>query len=306
MAATFFMSQYLFDRSSRRGNRPWQDAARYCTVTMVLMAISIIVAGLSKIGEDNSKVDLLYYSSQKPLEEVMFTEDEYTYWDDMQPEEINRRNQEIEQILKHPHEDIKRGQLWRGFTPMFLHFGILHIVFNMMWLWQFGLVLETRFRSLPFLALVLFIALTSNVAQAFDSGANFGGMSGVNYGLFGFMLARSKLHPNPGFVLNPQTTAMLLIWLVVCYLGAMGKHIANTAHLVGFISGGLVGIVNALKGGAWELIQRKRKFRSALRSSAHALHHCKVCQRTELDNPDLEFYVHISDGEEYCKEHLPD
>jgi membrane associated rhomboid family serine protease len=174
----------------------------------------------------------------------------------------------------------------------------------MMWLWQFGLVIETRFRSLPFLALVLFTALLSNVAQAFVSGPNFGGMSGVNYGLFGFLLARSKLHPNPGFVINPQSAAMLLIWLVLCFTGVMGP-VANTAHLVGFASGGLVGIVNALMGGAWAHRQRKQQFRSALRKSADSLHLCKVCQRTEHDDPDLEFYVHMTDGEEYCKEHLP-
>ena len=31
---------------------------------------------------------------------------------------------------------------------------------------------------------------------------------------------------------------------------------------------------------------------------------CATCDRTEHDDPDLEFRV-AADGEEYCKEHLP-
>jgi len=294
-----------FHRSSRSPRRPWQDALRYGYVTLVLMAVSIVVAGISHFGKDGSKVDGLFFASQLEFEQVMFTEEEIETLDEIPEEEIIQRHQMIEQMRKNPQRDIAQGQVWRTFTPIFLHFGVLHVVFNMMWLWQFGLLIESRFRSWPFLALVLFTALLSNVAQAFVSGPNFGGMSGVNYGLFGFLLARSKLHPNPGFVIHPQTAAMLLIWLVVCFTGMMGP-VANTAHLVGFASGGLVGMVNALMGGAWANIQRKQQFRNALRKSADHLHHCKVCQRTEHDDPDLEFYVHMSDGEEYCKEHLPD
>jgi membrane associated rhomboid family serine protease len=278
---------------------------RYAYVTLLLMAVSILVAGVSNFGKDCSRVDALFFASQQEFEQLMFTEEEIEASDVISEEEIMQRLRMIEQMKKNPERDIARGQVWRAFTPMFLHFGMLHVVFNMMWLWQFGLLIETRFRSLPFLALVLFTALLSNGAQAFVSGPNFGGMSGVNYGLFGFLLARSKLHPNPGFVINPQTAAMLLIWLVVCFTGMMGP-VANTAHLVGFASGGLVGIVNALMGGAWANIQRKQQFRSALRKSADSLHHCKICQRTEHDDPDLEFYVHMTDAEEYCKDHLPD
>lgn len=286
------------------GNRTWRDATHYYTVTMILMGVSIIVAALSQLGSKTEKVDVLFFSSQHELKEVMFTEEELANWQSIPQAEILLRNAQIEEILQHPARDLQKGQVWRAVTPMFLHFGIMHIVFNMMWLWDFGRVLETRFRSLRFLALVLFTAILSNTAQAFVSGTNFGGMSGVNYGLFGFLLARSKLHPDPGFVINRQTATMLLIWLVVCFTGLLGP-VANTAHVVGFASGGLVGIVNALQGGAWALLKRKRQFRSALRKSDHALHQCATCSRTEHDDPDLEFYVHPNDGKEYCRDHLP-
>lgn len=294
-----------FPFSSRSGGqRRWRDAAHYCTVTIALIAVSILVAALSQLGDHPEKVDGLYFSSQQELREVIFTEEELANWESIPQAEILLRNAKIETILKHPARDIQKGQVWRAVTPMFLHFGILHIIFNMMWLWDFGRVLETRFGSLRFLALVLLTAALSNAAEALSGGTNFGGMSGVNYALFGFLLARSKLHPDPGFVLNSQTVATLLIWLVVCFTNAFGP-VANTAHVVGFASGGLVGIVNALQGGAWALLKRKRQFRSALRKSDHALHQCATCSRTEHDDPDLEFYVHPNDGKEYCKDHLP-
>jgi hypothetical protein len=34
------------------------------------------------------------------------------------------------------------------------------------------------------------------------------------------------------------------------------------------------------------------------------MHCCKICGRTELTTPELEFRV-SEDGEEYCAEHLP-
>ena len=53
-----------------------------------------------------------------------------------------------------------------------------------------------------------------------------------------------------------------------------------------------------------ETSQRRRKFEAAKRPAEDAIHHCKVCGRTELTAPDLEFRV-AGDGEEYCLEHLP-
>ncbi len=49
---------------------------------------------------------------------------------------------------------------------------------------------------------------------------------------------------------------------------------------------------------------RRRRFESAASPADEALHHCVVCKRTELSDPQLDFRV-SRDGNEYCIEHLP-
>ena len=52
-------------------------------------------------------------------------------------------------------------------------------------------------------------------------------------------------------------------------------------------------------------IARRQEFQVATqREVEETLHHCKVCGRTEVSSPELEFRV-ASDGEEYCVAHLP-
>ena len=69
-------------------------------------------------------------------------------------------------------------------------------------------------------------------------------MSGVNYGLFGYLWIRGKLDPTFGFQLDPSTIAIMLIWFGVCLIGLM-PNVANTAHAIGLISGAGMGWIAA-------------------------------------------------------------
>jgi len=129
--------------------------------------------------------------------------------------------------------EICHGQIWRLFTPMFLHFHFLHILFNMLWLRDLGSMIEARKGPWMLLALVLVIAGTSNFAQYAVDGPTFGGMSGVVYGLLGYVWMQGRFNPASQLSLEPQTVILMVIWFFFCLTGYAGP-VANTVHTVGF------------------------------------------------------------------------
>jgi len=137
--------------------------------------------------------------------------------------------------------EITRGQLWRLFTPMLLHFTILHILFNMMWLLDLGVAIEQRHGSLRLLVLIVVIALFSNLGQFYWTyNPQFGGMSGVVYGLLGYIWVYGRLNPDKRALQLPtQIVYFMLIWFVLCWTGVLGP-IANMAHTTGLLMGMLL------------------------------------------------------------------
>ena len=172
-------------------------------LSLALILISVVVFFLSSFGRDWGQVSYLLISTPfatAPLQEVL------------------------------------HGQIWRLLTPIFIHGGALHILFNMLWLRDLGSMIEGRQSTIQFAILVVAIGICSNVAQYFAGGPMFGGMSGVVYGLLGYIWIRGKLDPGSGLFLHQTTVAMMLIWYVLCLMGLLGK-IANTAHTAGLLMG---------------------------------------------------------------------
>jgi GlpG protein len=129
--------------------------------------------------------------------------------------------------------EIRHGQVWRLFTPMLLHFGILHILFNMLWLRDLGSMIEARKSPWLLLLLVLVLAGISNLGQYWWKGPSFGGMSGVVYGLLGYIWMQGRFNPASRLSLQPQTVISMIIWFLLCFTPLI-PNVANTAHAVGF------------------------------------------------------------------------
>lgn len=136
---------------------------------------------------------------------------------------------------------VGRGELWRLITPILIHFSLLHLLFNGVWIYQFGSAIEQYRSGWHLLSTVMLIAIGSNLAQFYHQGPNFGGMSGVVYGLFGFCWIQGHLYRVSALYLPQGLIIVLLGWLMLCMTGLLGP-IANAAHL----SGLLLGIVLAL------------------------------------------------------------
>ena len=148
--------------------------------------------------------------------------------------------------------EVRQGQVWRLVSPIFIHFGLMHLAFNLVMTWQLGELLERRFGPVRFSGLVLVLAISSNLAQFYTTGPAFGGLSGVLYGLFGYFWIASKLNPHFGYQINPGAVKMLLIWFVLCwfnFFGLLGNvQVANMAHTGGLVMGMALAYLGSLKG----------------------------------------------------------
>ncbi|TEA59958.1 rhomboid family intramembrane serine protease [Pseudomonas sp. CH235] len=148
-------------------------------------------------------------------------------------------------------DSLAAGQWWRLFTPMLIHFGVLHLAMNGMWYWELGRRIESRQGSVNLIGLTLLFGLVSNYAQFAWSGPSlFGGLSGVLYGLLGHCWIFQLLAPNPAYRLPRGVLVMMLVWLVICMSGLISMigfgEIANAAHVSGLLIGCLTGLLGGL------------------------------------------------------------
>lgn len=150
-------------------------------------------------------------------------------------------------------QTIAAGEWWRLVTPIFVHFGFLHLAMNSMWYWELGRRIEYRQGALMLLGLTLVFAVVSNVAQYTYGGPGiFGGLSGVLYGLLGHCWLFQKLSPDEAYRLPPGVVVLMLAWLVICLTGVIevvsfgALAIANAAHVGGLVAGCLTGVVGGL------------------------------------------------------------
>ena len=139
---------------------------------------------------------------------------------------------------------VKSGEVWRLVTPIFIHFGVLHFLFNTMWLFQLGTAIESNRGSWRLLLLVLLIAVVSNYAQFAAVHARFGGMSGVVFGLFGYVWMKGRYDPTSSLFMPQSLVIWMVAWFLICLTPAIPA--ANWAHGVGLLVGGAIGGRRAL------------------------------------------------------------
>ncbi|MBC8437288.1 MAG: rhomboid family intramembrane serine protease [Planctomycetes bacterium] len=165
-------------------------------------------------------------------------------------------------------EDIKRGELWRLVTPIFLHqsgaslSSFLHIFFNMYWLFALGLGMERHFGTVNFALLILFTGVISIMLPAISptggilgltalKGAPVVGFSGVIYGIIGFGWIKMKMQPHLGIIIPPFVFIFMMIWLGIGLVSPEGGFfgaISHLAHAAGLLAGVAFGYVHTQLG----------------------------------------------------------
>jgi GlpG protein len=149
------------------------------------------------------------------------------------------------------YRDLRVGEFWRLVTPAFIHFGVLHLVFNGFWLLDLGGVIERTWGSLRFAFMLVVCAALSNFAQLyFGKSPAFGGLSGVVYACIGYLWARGRFDPTSVVGAPPQLVTFFVVYLLLGFTGifdALFGAMANYCHLGGLVAGAGYGLVAALR-----------------------------------------------------------
>lgn len=163
-----------------------------------------------------------------------------------------------EGLAKYPSfEKIREGQIWRFFSPCFLHGDLFHLFFNMLWLIVLGKQIEQRLSSWRYVIFILIVGIVSNTAQYLMSGPNFIGFSGVLVGMLAFIWVRQKMAAWEGYQIDRLTFIFMLVFILgmaaiqllsffleKSFDWALSPNIANMAHLAGGMMGFILGRLN--------------------------------------------------------------
>ena len=144
------------------------------------------------------------------------------------------------------------GEWWRLGSAMFLHFGAIHLMLNLWALWDAGQLVERMYGHVRFTAIYFASGLAGNLLSlvAHKGLAVSGGASGAIFGLYGALLVflwheRDNLHPEEFRWFFWGASGFAVITLILGYYIA---GIDNAAHIGGFLTGMLTGVLLAQPG----------------------------------------------------------
>jgi membrane associated rhomboid family serine protease len=140
------------------------------------------------------------------------------------------------------------GEPWRPFTTTLLHGNLIHLLFNVYWLFIFGSALERTLGSARFLGIVVLLGYVSSLAQFVVMGywgdlRGSVGLSGIMYGLFGIAWVARKYRPEFQMICDDGVVRLMLVWLVLCFVLTKLNilPVGNIAHTSGLGLGWMMG-----------------------------------------------------------------
>lgn len=189
------------------------QAFRETPLSMYLITAGIVVFLLQR------QMGLMEYLAFLPFEEWHFTESQ--------------------RVLPALADQLPWLQPWRFFTPALLHFGVAHIVFNALCLWNFSRQIERREGKLVTLLLMVVSGVFSNTLQAMMVGPGFGGLSGIAYAMLGFIWIRQLVPAGSGYALSASSLLFALAWFGMGIMAEFqGTRFVDTQAMANYCHGG--------------------------------------------------------------------
>jgi rhomboid protease GluP len=135
---------------------------------------------------------------------------------------------------------VQQGQWWRIYTSSFLHGSEIHILFNMIALWQVGTFIELIYGTPRMAFIYFFSALGYGIAVTeFTPNDITVGASGAIFGLFSALAVAGLRMGAPGRAILKQTIGIIVINLVI---GFTLPNISNAGHIGGLLFGAISGL----------------------------------------------------------------
>ena len=137
-------------------------------------------------------------------------------------------------------------EYWRLFTAMFMHFGIIHLLSNMLYLILVGYRLERTPGHVRFILLYLISGLAASLISVLfywitKQDAVCAGASGAVYGLLGGMLVLTIRNRDRN-VIRASLPRMIFIVLFIVWSSTASEGVDGAAHIGGFAVGALLGL----------------------------------------------------------------
>ena len=141
---------------------------------------------------------------------------------------------------------VGKGEVYRLFTSMFLHFGIEHLANNMLVLFVLGSRLEQVIGKIRFLLIYLLGGLAGNIlsmlielrTQEFSVSA---GASGAVFAVMGAMIY--VVIRNKGWLGDLSMRQILIMAAFSLYFGFTSTGVDNAAHIGGMIAGFVIAVI---------------------------------------------------------------
>ncbi len=137
------------------------------------------------------------------------------------------------------------GEWWRLISSVFVHIGLVHILFNMYALYMVGIYLEPMLGKGRYITAYLATGLLASVTSSWwhDENLVSAGASGAIFGLYGVFLSllTTKLIPQSMRKAMLQSIGIFVGYNIL--YGAKSDATDNAAHLGGLVSGFVIGYI---------------------------------------------------------------